>query len=69
MKSLVTPPLEGSILDGVTRDSVIALAQRLGGFASPSAASASMTSLASHGAGNLTEVFGTGTGRPSSPCL
>jgi branched-chain amino acid aminotransferase len=63
---LVTPPLEGSILDGVTRDSVITLAQRWGIRVAERRIGIDDI-LAAHGAGNLTEVFGTGTAAVISP--
>jgi branched-chain amino acid aminotransferase len=63
---LVTPPLEGSILDGVTRDSVITLAQSWG-FRVAERRIGIDDILAAHGAGNLTEVFGTGTAAVISP--
>jgi branched-chain amino acid aminotransferase len=63
---LVTPPLEGSILDGVTRDSVITLAQSWGIRVAERRIGIDDI-LAAHGAGNLTEVFGTGTAAVISP--
>jgi branched-chain amino acid aminotransferase len=63
---LVTPPLEGSILDGVTRDSVITLAQSWGLRVAERRIGIDDI-LAAHGAGKLTEVFGTGTAAVISP--
>jgi branched-chain amino acid aminotransferase len=63
---LVTPPLEGAILDGVTRDSVLTLAQRWGVRVAERRIGIDDI-LAAHGAGNLTEVFGTGTAAVISP--
>jgi branched-chain amino acid aminotransferase len=63
---LVTPPLEGSILDGVTRDSVIALAQNWGLRVAERRIGIDDL-LAAHGAGKLTEVLGTGTAAVISP--
>jgi branched-chain amino acid aminotransferase len=63
---LVTPPLEGSILDGVTRDSVIALAQSWGVRVAKRRIGIDDI-LTAHGAGKLTEVFGTGTAAVISP--
>lgn len=63
---LVTPPLEGAILDGVTRDSVITLAHRWGIRVAERRIGIDDI-LAAHGAGNLTEVFGTGTAAVISP--
>jgi branched-chain amino acid aminotransferase len=65
-EELVTPPLEGSILDGVTRDSVLALAQSWGIRVAERRIGIDDI-LAAHGAGNLTEVFGTGTAAVISP--
>jgi branched-chain amino acid aminotransferase len=64
--ALVTPPLEGSILDGVTRDSVLKLAQSWGIHVAERRIGIDDI-LAAHGAGNLTEVFGTGTAAVISP--
>jgi len=63
---LVTPPLDGSILDGVTRDSVITLA-RSWGLRIAERRIGIDDILAAHGAGKLTEVFGTGTAAVISP--
>jgi branched-chain amino acid aminotransferase len=63
---LVTPPLEGSILDGVTRDSVLRLAHSWGIRVAERRIGIDDI-LAAHGAGNLTEVFGTGTAAVISP--
>jgi branched-chain amino acid aminotransferase len=63
---LVTPPLEGSILDGVTRDSVITLAHSWGIRVAERRIGIDDI-LAAHGAGKLTEVFGTGTAAVISP--
>jgi branched-chain amino acid aminotransferase len=65
-EELVTPPLEGSILDGVTRDSVITLA-RTWGLPVAERRIGIDDILAAHGAGKLTEVFGTGTAAVISP--
>jgi branched-chain amino acid aminotransferase len=64
--ALVTPPLEGSILDGVTRDSVITLAHTWGLHVAERRIGIDDI-LAAHGAGKLTEVFGTGTAAVISP--
>lgn len=65
-QSLVTPPLSDSILAGVTRDSVLTLASDLGLKAEERPLS--VTELrAAHKAGQLTEVFGTGTAAVISP--
>jgi branched-chain amino acid aminotransferase len=65
-EELVTPPLEGSILDGVTRDSVITLARHWGIRVAERRIGIDDI-LAAHGAGNFTEVFGTGTAAVISP--
>jgi branched-chain amino acid aminotransferase len=63
---LVTPPLSDSILAGVTRDSVLALAADLGLDAEERPLSVKEL-RAAHQAGTLTEVFGTGTAAVISP--
>jgi len=63
---LVTPPLDGSILDGVTHDSVIILAHNWGIRVAERRIGIDDI-LAAHGAGKLTEVFGTGTAAVISP--
>ena len=63
---VITPPLEGTILPGVTRESIIALLRERG---------VTMTERritideirAAHAAGTLREVFGTGTAAVVSP--
>jgi branched-chain amino acid aminotransferase len=65
-EEIVTPPLQGSILDGVTRDSVLTLAQSWGIRTAERRISIDDI-LAAHGAGKLTEVFGTGTAAVISP--
>lgn len=58
--TLVTPPLSGSILPGITRDTVLTLARDWG--MPVEERMVSMTELtASHRAGTLQEVFGVGT--------
>eukprot|EP00897_Mesotaenium_endlicherianum_P005843 jgi/Mesen1/5287/ME000263S04397 len=58
---LVTPPLNGLILPGVTRDSVLALAREWGEF-DVSERSLRFEELeTAHAEGRLLEVFGTGT--------
>lgn len=64
--TLVTPPLSDSILPGVTRDSIITLAQDLG--MKVEQRPLSMKELrAAHQRGELKEVFGTGTAAVVSP--
>jgi len=64
--SLVTPPLSDSILPGVTRDSVLALAKDLGLKAEERPISMKELKVASQ-RGTLKEVFGTGTAAVISP--
>jgi branched-chain amino acid aminotransferase len=64
--TLVTPPLSDSILAGVTRDSVLALADDLGLKVEQRPLSVKEL-RAAHQAGTLTEVFGTGTAAVISP--
>ncbi len=64
---LVTPPLsQGSILAGITRDSVLQLAGSLGIKASERSISIDEV-FATHAEGRLEEVFGTGTAAVISP--
>jgi branched-chain amino acid aminotransferase len=65
-ETLVTPPLSGTILAGVTRDSIITLARARG--VTVEERPISLEELqAAHGAGRLREVFGTGTAAVVSP--
>lgn len=64
--TLVTPPLSDSILAGVTRDSVIALAKEQGVKVEERAISVKELKAA-HAKGELKEVFGTGTAAVISP--
>lgn len=57
---LVTPPLAGSILPGVTREVVLTLAREWGLTVSERQVSIEDV-IAAHAAGELTEVFGSGT--------
>jgi branched-chain amino acid aminotransferase len=63
---LVTPPLDGSILAGTTRDSVLRLARDWGVKVSERRISIDDVIAASHN-GTLNEVFGTGTAAVISP--
>lgn len=64
---LITPPLEqGSILPGITRDSVLQLARSWGMHVSERRL-AIEEALDAHRAGTLQEVFGTGTAAVISP--
>ena len=63
---LVTPPLEGTILPGITRDSVIRLASHWG--IQVTERRISMPELmGAHARGKLREVFGSGTAAVISP--
>jgi len=63
---LITPKLNGSILPGITRDSVLVLGKKWG--MNVSARDISMDEvLEAHGAGKLQEVFGAGTAAVISP--
>src|SRR5512136_546455 len=63
---LVTPPLEGSILGGITRETVIELARAWGMKVNERRISIEEV-LAEARKGGLTEVFGTGTAAVISP--
>lgn len=63
---VVTPPLEGTILPGITRDCVIRLAAHWGRPIAERRISMPEV-LAAHAAGTLLEVFGSGTAAVISP--
>ncbi|NCC69566.1 MAG: branched-chain amino acid aminotransferase, partial [Clostridia bacterium] len=63
---VVTPALNGSILPGVTRDSVLALARHWGIKASERRIGIDEV-MAAHAAGRLNEIFGAGTAAVISP--
>ena len=63
---LVTPELNGSILPGITRKTVIELAGNLGYEVEERRVSIDEL-IESHNKGELTEVFGTGTAAVISP--
>ena len=63
---VITPPLTGTILPGVTRDSVLTLLRDWGGKVSERQISIDEV-VAAHRAGTLEEVFGTGTAAVISP--
>lgn len=63
---LVTPMLSGSILPGITRDSVITLAKRWALKVVERKISIDEV-VAAHGDGRLTEIFGSGTAAVISP--
>ena len=63
---LVTPELNGSILPGITRDSVIQLASSWGMKVSERKITIDEV-IKAHGEGQLTEVFGSGTAAVISP--
>ncbi len=67
---LVTPPLTGTILPGVTRDSIITLARSLGQRVAERPVSIQEVFQAAD-SGDLEEIFGTGTAAVVSPvsCL
>jgi len=65
-EELITPPLEGTILPGVTRDSVIHLARDWGIRTSERRLSIDEV-FASSKKGTLKEVFGSGTAAVISP--
>lgn len=64
--TLITPPLEGSILGGITRDSVIKLAQSYGIEVAERQISIDEVIYANRD-GSLQEAFGTGTAAVISP--
>ncbi len=64
--TLVTPPLRGSILGGITRDSVLKLAKQLGMPVEERLLSIDEV-FEAHEKGTLEEVFGTGTAAVISP--
>jgi len=63
---LITPPLEGTILAGITRDSVLALAEHWGIKVEERRISIDEV-MSSIRDGSMTEVFGTGTAAVISP--
>lgn len=63
---LMTPELSGSILPGITRDSVLQLARKWG-LAANERKIAIDEVMDAHQAGTLTEVFGSGTAAVISP--
>jgi len=63
---IITPPLEGSILPGITRDSVIALLNRWGYTVSERKISVDEI-FEAHAKGILDESFATGTAAVISP--
>lgn len=63
---LITPPLEGTILPGVTRDSVIWLAQKWGITVTERKISIDEV-FDAHASGALQEIFATGTAAVISP--
>lgn len=65
-RHLVTPPLTGSILPGVTRDSVLRLAPDLGYTVSETPLDVE-TLLADVRSGEITEIFGMGTAAVIAP--
>ena len=63
---IITPALSGSILPGITRDSVVALAKYWKLKVAERKISIDEV-LSAHGAGKLTEIFGSGTAAVISP--
>jgi branched-chain amino acid aminotransferase len=63
---LITPPLGGTILDGITRRTVITLAQEWGVTVEERPISMDEI-VAAHNAGTLQEIFGSGTAAVISP--
>ena len=63
---IITPALTGSILPGITRNSVIQLAQRWGIRVTEGQISIDDV-LDAQASGNLTEIFGSGTAAVVSP--
>jgi len=63
---IITPPLTGTILPGVTRDSALALMRKWGLKVSERQVSIDEV-VAAHGRGQLEEVWGTGTAAVISP--
>jgi branched-chain amino acid aminotransferase len=63
---LVTPALNGSILPGITRDSVLALGRKWGLKVAERQISIDEV-IASHADGRLSEIFGSGTAAVISP--
>jgi len=63
---VITPPLTGTVLPGVTRDSVLTLLRDWGLRASERQVGIDEV-MAAHRAGTLTEVWGTGTAAVISP--
>ncbi|MBK7966639.1 MAG: branched-chain amino acid aminotransferase [Bacteroidetes bacterium] len=63
---LITPPLSETILEGVTRDSIITLSREMGITVEERRISSNEI-LQSHKAGTLLEVFGAGTAAVTAP--
>lgn len=63
---LVTPNTDGSILEGITRDSIITIARDLGYTVEERPIDIEEI-IAAHEAGKLTEMFGTGTAAVVNP--
>lgn len=64
--TVVTPPLSDSILEGVTRDSILALAKDLG-YQTLERRISALELIELHEAGKLEEAFGAGTAAVVSP--
>ena len=63
---IITPELQGSVLPGITRDSVIQLATRWGIKVSERRISIDEV-ISAHSTGKLQEIFGSGTAAVISP--
>ena len=64
---LITPPLDGTILPGITRASIIELAKELGEFKVHEGAFKIQEVIKAVEEGRLYEIFGTGTAALISP--
>ncbi|MEQ1744328.1 MAG: branched-chain amino acid aminotransferase [Saprospiraceae bacterium] len=63
---IVTPPLSDSILDGITRDSILTLAADMG-YATEERRISALELVEAHRAGKLQEAFGVGTAAVTAP--
>lgn len=63
---LVTPPLSDSILDGITRDSILTLARDMG-YATEERRISAFDLVEAHQSGRLQEAFGVGTAAVAAP--
>ncbi len=63
---IVTPPVSDTILDGITRDSILALAADMG-YATEERRISALELVEAHRAGKLQEAFGVGTAAVTAP--